>query len=855
MKNNIDYKSRFRILKGGKISLIVSSLLLGSIISVSDAAQITTAVTTTQSHDTTTTDIDITSTGSITIIDDTAFAVTTNSNDIGDSHFISNAGKIEVKRAQSAIAIRLDDHNYGTITNSGTITATSTNDSATGIDVYENSFRLENSGIITVDAFGSAYGISSYRNYGSITNTGTINVSSEKSDVVGITNQYNDYYSTIRNAGTITATSEENQATGIYSKDNTNYSTIENTGNITVDAYLDARGIKSAYTKGESSIVNSGTITVSGDIARGIITNNVKENSSITNNGTINTTGTSHAMGITVLNLDDHSSITNNGTIKSTINNKADGKAFSIGVQNGDSTSTVLNDTNGKLYGNIYIKGQSFTNKGLISLPYNATGTDNAFINNFTQTQTGKLQIGLFTDGSMTTYSQLSTDDATFEDGSTIDVNVLSSSTNSELLIGQKLDNIVTASNSLTLEGKLNITDNSALLNFEYVKDGETLDLNVVEGTTLLNATTGGGNSPAKAAASALQTIQNTGTNTAMAPVFTALNKLPTNQAVSKAVESTTPQNTGSTVSAVGQISNTITGIVDQRQNITMGGLNSGDEMFSQKSVWIKPFGSFGSQNDKDGLNGFDLKAHGIGVGIDGEYKPNQTLGFGFFYTNANVDVNNVSQKSDLDVFTTLVYGNVPVLDEKTNLLYQLGYSWQKTNGERSIFTGDTARSKYTSKTASLDLKLVRDYRINDDLLLQPMISTTYRHFTNPSYSETGAGALNLDIKKFTSTELLLGVGTLANYKLNNDSRIVGSINIGYNLHDRQQSVTASYQGATGVSFDTTGIDNGRWSYDLGVGYEMDINDTSNINFSYNRQGQGSDFANNTFSAKYVLKF
>jgi len=783
--------------------------------------------------------------------------VTSNdSGDISSSHFIRNAGTIEIQNADDDVtAIYVNGINDGTITNSGTITATSTSYTATGIYTDENAFRLENTGIITVDAYEDAYGIANSRNYyGSITNTGTISVTSEKDKAIGIDSRYNSSYSTITNAGTISVTSKESYAYGIYNVDNGDYSYIENTGNITVNAHLGATGIRSGDTYIDSSIINSGTITVSGEVARGIEVVDLDDASSITNNGTITTTGTTHSMGITVVNLTNNSSITNNGTIRSTINGEASGDAFSIGVQNGDSTSTVLNDTNGKLYGNIHIQDVSFTNKGLISLPYNA---NSAFIHDFTQTQTGTLQIGLFTDGSTTTYSQLSTDDATFEDGSTIDVNVLSSSSNSALLIGQKLDNIVTASNSLTLEGKLNITDNSALLNFEYIKDGETIDLNVVEGTTILSATTtGGGNSITKAAASALQTIQNTGTSTAMAPVFTALNKLPTNKAVSKAVESTTPQNTGSTVNATGQISNTITGIVDQRQNITMGGgLNSGDEIFSQKSVWIKPFGSFGSQNDKDGLNGFDLKAYGIGMGIDGEYKPNQILGFGFFYTNANVDVNNVAQKSDLDVFTTLVYGNVPIIDEKTKFLYQLGYAWQKTNGERSIFTGETAKSKYTSKTASLDLKLVRDYKINDKLFLQPMTSITYRHFTNPSYSEKGAGALNLDIEKFTSTELLLGVGTLANYKLNNDSRIVGSVNIGYDFHDRQQSVTASYQGATGVSFDTAGIDNGRWSYALGVGYEMDINDSSNINFSYNRQGQGSDFVNNTFSAKYVLKF
>ncbi len=50
-------------------------------------------------------------------------------------------------------------------------------------------------------------------------------------------------------------------------------------------------------------------------------------------------------------------------------------------------------------------------------------------------------------------------------------------------------------------------------------------------------------------------------------------------------------------------------------------GLNSGDGMFSENNLWIKPFGSIGKQNSKDGINGFDLKTYGLGFGADTEIK------------------------------------------------------------------------------------------------------------------------------------------------------------------------------------------------------------------------------------------
>ncbi|GAB1466579.1 hypothetical protein MASR2M54_20790 [Aliarcobacter cryaerophilus] len=44
----------------------------------------------------------------------------------------------------------------------------------------------------------------------------------------------------------------------------------------------------------------------------------------------------------------------------------------------------------------------------------------------------------------------------------------------------------------------------------------------------------------------------------------------------------------------------------------------------------------------------------------------------------------------------------------KQTSLYQAGYSVQRTDTKRDVFTGQTAEAKYNSKIASLDLKLMR---------------------------------------------------------------------------------------------------------------------------------------------------
>ena len=975
--DNIDFKSRFRILKGGKISLIISAMLIGTV-TMANATPPTVNVTGSTAYN------QVLSEDSSFIIEDLAvedifaFIVDANNyniisinasnisatgedsqningisiynlasygedngnqkininldsinveNKIGDAYGFSKADIGSDASNPSSIIMNISNSiqkDYGIkvngvgyvngmflnnllidseITNNGNIIVSNTNDDNTkayGIEMFvrgDNTTSLDNSTII---------------------NNGTFEISSNE-EARGIYLHGTMEHSEISNTGsmniTTTTNGEETRAYGIYSRDYMNNSQINNEGDLIVKAtttfngeddtgiHTKATGIYIDYLNGSSLINNTGKIEVIAQIdtnsdvyayayTDGIAVNvedsDINDNNApkIINTGTITantivsasvTRGNIKSTGIDVDHYSDSDFVLENtGTIEATINNKLDKNGYALDIDSYDYSNKVKIINSGILRGNIEAAGL-LENSGTIELAYNAMNDDKAYIQNFTNKENAKLTIGLKTDGTIngTEYSQLKTENATFQNNSTINVNVLDSSSNIGLLKGNKLENVVTASTALTINGKLNVTDNSALLDFKYVTDGfdevwsngnsGVIHLDIIQSQTVEEAvkkvfekteTTQYTN--AQGAAKALdKIIDNIDNNPKMESVITKLNQLSSNEAVASAVESTTPTATSATVGATTQISNGIAGIVTQRQNanISSGGMNSGDGMFSENNLWIKPFGSIGSQNDKDGINGFDLKTYGLGFGADTEYKDNQKLGLAFLYTNGNVDVNNMNQNANLDVFTTLIYGNVPVIDDKTNFLYQAGYAWQKTQTDRAVFTGDIAESKYTSKTASLDLKLMRDVNVNKDLLLQPLVNTTYRHFTNPAYNETGANALNLNVDKFTSSDLIVGLGTLAHYKLTDDSKIVGNINVGYDLHDKNQTVTSAYEGATGVNFGTDGIDNGRWSYEAGIGYEMDINKTNNINVSYDYQGQGSDFSNNVISAKYVLKF
>ena len=646
---------------------------------------------------------------------------------------------------------------------------------------------------------------------------------------------------------TVSTTGVSSEANGIQSWNHTN-KLFTNTGTVSVSTTgigSEAYGIRSYYMGG--SFANSGTVNV-----------NISDSDS-------------KAYGMFLV-TDGTNTFNNSGTVSAKIGGELSANAYAISTFDDGGTLNITNTTTGKLLGNIRAGEDGsaklvLTNNGLVSLPHDAYLGNAARVETFTQGATGTLQIGLMSDNSGEddlSYSQLKVaGTATIDAASKIDVDVKTISGHQSLLLNKTLGGVIQAG-TLVAPTTLKVTDNSQLLDFQYVKNVNNVDLLIVQGTnsngdavTIKSSTTeGGGNSNASAAASALQSIQDSGIPAGMTSYFSSLNGLSTSSQVAQAVASTTPQATAATATVSTQIINDIQGIVEMRQNSVVGnsGLNSGDIAFRDQNLWIKPFGSKGTQDNKDGINGFDVKAYGFGIGYDTEVSPKQRVGAAFFYTDAKADVNGMPQTSDMNAYTALIYGNVP-LNDNTDFLYQTGYSWQKIQTDRTVIpTYDHATADYTSNMAFLDLKMMQNYKINNTISIRPLVETTYRHYTTPSYSENGSD-VSLNVDKSTSTQFILGGGAIVDYKLGSESKLVSEFHLGYDFHHDANSVTASFADAPSIKFDTVGIDNGGWQYNVGLGYEMINILGGEINFMYNYQAQGVSFDNHTLSAKYVFKF
>jgi outer membrane autotransporter protein len=758
---------------------------------------------------------------------------------------------------------------------------------------------------------------------GYIENTGTMTVTAHNSDAYGIFSEENDdNYGIIKNSGTITVTSDTDNAYGILFGDNYRDIINDTESSITVTADEDAYGIyvsgdNDGTTEDNAQIINRGKITVAsiaGDIVNsestaagiyvggdnyddGIISNdggdiNVTSNKEGTevfgifvdaendgdieniNGATITATSTAdNAYGIFIYD-DNDGTIENDGAITAAA---ADGyNAYGIYIGNdewnsdgeiiisedGSITATIINDegehvadhaaysiwmsdagdhlvtNNGVLSGNIKVYNE-LTNSGNIILPWNANYNDSnyAYIEDLTVTDGGILTIGLYNtadNGSDldVSYSQLSTYTSTFEDGATIHVDVQSDAAHQLLIDGETLYEVVYGSRGLTAEDgssvnvdleTLNVTDNSDLLDFTAWTDGNQYGDGILNLNASVNAIDG------------------------------------TNALLSAQV-------------GIAQMNNAI--LNDTRKRIVQvsdnasdaNGTNSGDVVAGSNGFWLKPFYAYGNQAAKDGITGFDMDSYGIGVGFDNQVGQNSRFGLGFYYTNADIQVQDNMAQVDAENFTVVAYGSTALNEAKTTkFIYQLGYSSQNNDARRTIDSVDTRAvngmadifSEYDSSVASLDLGIMGEYKMSQGTTANPLIEARLRRFETSDFTESSAQTdATYSIDQSVNYETTVAVGSMFETKMSEDSKFVTDLRVGYDFSHDDGVIHAQYAvDAFGAyAQDIATIDNGGLVYNVGAMYQTE-GDNVVFDLSYDLEGRGADFQNHMFSAKAVFKF
>jgi outer membrane autotransporter protein len=608
----------------------------------------------------------------------------------------------------------------------------------------------------------------------------------------------------------------------------------------------------------KNSISASATQLPQGNSVNGVFVDFLSgtiNNHSIISTTSSNLVSTNFARGINVNEFDD-GTINNYGTIV------ANGPiAESIYVTNG--TGTINNKAGGLLDGQVNLGGSiNLINDGTLDTRQNLSRVGG----NYSQGATGTLKIGAINANVRGALNV--TGNANFAAGSTIEVNATPTNT---LVIGNVIASVVHTDGTLTVANKvittsgklsdIRVIDNILGMDFNAYSNGahdiDLLAVTVKSLSSVVNAVQGAGLSSAVGAASVLDTLlvnmvnQPAEINTFLASLTSA--GLTTERQVADRVSQILPTiNTGATQTTVATIHG-ITGLIQQRQdgnNNAAVGASSGDTLYSDKHVWMKPFGSWANQSDRGGVSGYSANTYGMVFGVDGEISDVNRIGAAFAYARSKIDGNSsvATQNASVSSYQATVYGSHKI-SPATHLDYQFDIGVHDNDGTRQINGIGTARSSYNSISTHAGVALGHNLRLDEKTVFTPSIRADYTWVRNDGYSETGVGALNLNVNKNNAKELILGVDGKVSHALSKRAALIANLGVGYDVINEATSLTSAFAGAPTLAFTTTGINPSPWLARGGVGIVGQVSKTLEISARYDFEVR-KDFDNQTASIK-----
>jgi outer membrane autotransporter protein len=710
---------------------------------------------------------------------------------------VTNSGTIV---AVSGTAVQIDGTILHGFTNSGNGILMGRSSALQVFSGASLSGGLTNAGIITATGAGSsvnAIKISGILS-GGITNSGVISALGAGDKAIIISGHL---YDGIVNGvtGTIAGGS-----TGILIKSGGGLS-----GGITNSGLITASGAKAILISGNltGGIANLTGGTISGNVA-GIYLNSSATVDSITNTGLITATG-----GVTAFPQFYGLGIINTGSIGTLVNAQG-------GTGSGARPALTYG---GNLPANYYIIVNSPTSFGQLAV-YNSSF--------MTYSSSNTMTFGV---------SSLST--------------LAGGHTYYDVITGVPYNSISgLASASGTVSGTLNGTVWSLIPDVT----ANAWDLSVRASANYVQDAQSNTNPAARGAATVLQNLATaSGGAGSLAGVIAALNALPNATARSNAISQTLPVMVGGSQAAAQSAMGSLRHIIQSRNESNNRGISTGEGFEGNENVWMKAFGSWSDQNDRGGVSGFKANTSGLALGLDNAVSNNLRLGAVVAYGSSSVSSKSVVAPStdSVEVMQVMGYGSY-VLTADTEVNFQLGLGSDQNKSARNItFMAEQATATYNSLTATVGVGLGSKLKLDEQNTFVPSIRADYTYVRDDSYSESGAGALNLNVVGRGTDELVVSMDGKLVHEIKPGIAVAVNLGMGYDTLNKQAQIVASYAGdPSSTAFTTYGLNPSPWIAHGGLGFTAKIKAGFDLNLRYDAEYRNS-FLSQTASAKLRWMF
>ncbi len=772
-------------------------------------------------------------TSSSGVVDNGTFSI---SGANGNETIQSLSGTGNTTLGNNSLILNNASGNYaGVIAGTGGVSVTSGTETLTGANTYSGGTGINNGATLALTGNGAI------TNSSGVADNGTFSISGANGD------------ETIKSlSGSGSATLGNNNL--ILSNANGSFSGgIAGSGGLNVASGNETLSGVNTYS-GVTAIGNGATLALTGNGA-------IAGSSAVVNNGTFNISNAGGNASIQSLSGDGGVTLGNNTLVLSNASGTFGGVIAGNGglsVTGGTETlsgaNTYTGDTNVSNGATLLLSGGGSLAGGLVNNSAVTVAQGDIFnVNgNYTQTANGVLNIGAQNDPNYGKLQVAGT--ANLASDAKINVNV--NSINS-LFFGETLHGVLQAQ-TLNSDGSFAVTDNSYLFNFNGVKDGNAVDLYISSANPsgVLSAAIAQNNTAGTGAASVLdQAVAGHNNTPDMVNVVSSLGHMSSQQQVNNAVSQVLPTLSGDqteqTLNRLRGVNRIIQARLDENR-----GLSTGNGFLGNGNVWMKPFGSWTSQDNRGGVAGYSASTAGVAVGIDTLVNQNTRLGVSYVYSNSNSDSNNTNapQNGNVNSYQAIGYGSYS-LDERTDINFQGDFGYHNNKDTRSIqFMNRTASSNSDSWSGHAGVGIGRIYPVASKTTVTPSIRADYTHMSNNSYQESGAGALDLNVKSSTSDELIFAVDAKVNHAVTDHITLTANAGGGYDALAGPNSTVSAFAGSYNATFTTVGITPSPLLARGGAGVVGTTDEGLEITARYDFEERDS-FSNQTVSVKVRMPF
>lgn len=307
------------------------------------------------------------------------------------------------------------------------------------------------------------------------------------------------------------------------------------------------------------------------------------------------------------------------------------------------------------------------------------------------------------------------------------------------------------------------------------------------------------------------------------------------------AVQQTLPVMQGAGAQATAQVQAAVQEVMADR----LDGMD--DAHADGRYIWLKPFGGILDQSGQDGIAGYRASGGGLAAGMDGDWSSSLMLGGMVAYSQHSVTGSDNAVPNTLRVsgYHAGFYGRYTFASGlKADM--QVGAGFNRNNESRGIsFAGRTAEADYDGYSMHAGAALRQPFALGSALTLAPSLSADFTQVGAESYTESGAGGLDLNVGSQTYREFRLTVGLKGTLALAHGLRLTAHGGVGYDVLDEPASIVASYA-VGGGSFVTEGVDVSPWLYSAGVGLKSAVSNRGDLDLRYGVQASPSGLLSQT---------